>query len=199
MSWILCRASQSSSSREKKHKQGMSNKDMKGMIKLGPTGSQTTGQAWDEKGQTHVYQILLSYEISKINGLQIQYVKEGSSSLVLSDVFGSMSGPSFKSVKLDYPSEYLTWVKVQDGWNSIDWVAFKTNLGKLHGPFPYWSGKVDDCVLATGFHLGDDDNQFGGFHGTADANGLHSLGVYVRPVTSLKTNSALKKHQQHQL
>ncbi|KAL9669825.1 hypothetical protein QQ045_007375 [Rhodiola kirilowii] len=166
------------------------------MIKLGPVGNPSEGKAWDEKGRSQIYQMFISYGVDMLNGLQFQYLDKGS--LVLSDSLGNMSGSNFKLIKLDYPSEYITWVKVKKSLTGIRWMAFKTNLGNLHGPFPPTSLKPDankkvlsedDDMFSTGFDLGN-DNQFGGFYGTFDGNTIRSLGVYVQPMSSMKTTTA---------
>uniref|UniRef100_A0A7N0UI58 Jacalin-type lectin domain-containing protein n=1 Tax=Kalanchoe fedtschenkoi TaxID=63787 RepID=A0A7N0UI58_KALFE len=95
-----------------------------------------------------------------------------------------MSGSHFRAIRLDYPSEYITWVKIQGSWTGVEWIAMKTNLGKFHGPFPFRNNSINDNMLATGYFLGE-ENQFGGFHGSANETGLRSLGVYVQPVSSL--------------
>uniref|UniRef100_A0A7N0UJE7 Jacalin-type lectin domain-containing protein n=1 Tax=Kalanchoe fedtschenkoi TaxID=63787 RepID=A0A7N0UJE7_KALFE len=156
------------------------------LIKLGPVGMPTEGSRFDEKGRSaEVYQLFISYESDKVVGLQVQYIDEESSSLVLTDVYGKMSGSHFRAIKFDYPSEYITWVKIHGSRYGVEWIAMKTNLGKSHGPFPSRNNPIDDYMLATGYFLGE-ENQFGGFHGTGDeTQGLRSLGVHVRPVSSL--------------
>uniref|UniRef100_A0A7N0VD17 Jacalin-type lectin domain-containing protein n=1 Tax=Kalanchoe fedtschenkoi TaxID=63787 RepID=A0A7N0VD17_KALFE len=170
-------------------------KSIREMIKLGPVGQPGEGKSWDEKGRSQIYQMFISYGVDMLNGLQFQYVEKGS--LVLSDPLGNMAGANFKLIKLDYPSEYITWVKIKKSLTGIRWLAFKTNLGNLHGPFPPTSLKPDaykrisddEDMLSTGFDLGN-DNQFGGFYGTYDSNTIRSLGIYVQPMSSMKTASA---------
>ncbi|KAL9670490.1 hypothetical protein QQ045_008043 [Rhodiola kirilowii] len=111
-----------------------------------------------------------------------------------------MAGASFKMIKLDYPSEYITWVKIKESLSTgggIQWLAFKTNLGNMYGPFPptyrnngsimkeHVVNNVND-LLAKEFDLGK-DNQFGGFYGTSDNWRICSLGIYAQPVSSKKT------------
>ncbi|CAM8986037.1 unnamed protein product [Rhodiola kirilowii] len=155
------------------------------MLKLGSVGNAIQGATWDGKGQRDVYQIFISYDSGKLVGLQVQYMDEDSSSLLLSDVFGNMSGSNFRAIKFDYPEEYITWLKIDGSVTGVVGLAMKTNLGKCFGPFPSKSNnEINDEMLATGYYLGE-ENQFGGFHGTADKQrGLRSLGVYVRPVSS---------------
>ncbi|CAM8993126.1 unnamed protein product [Rhodiola kirilowii] len=156
------------------------------MHKLGPVGDSTQGVAWDGKDQRNVYQLFISYDSVKLVGLQVQYMDKESSSLLLSDVYGKMSGSNFRAIEFDYPAEYITWLKIDGSWDSVVRLAMKTNLGKCFGPFPFESDyNINDEMLATGYYLGE-KNQFGGFYGTADKqHGLYSLGVYVQPVLSL--------------
>ncbi|KAL9670526.1 hypothetical protein QQ045_008079 [Rhodiola kirilowii] len=161
------------------------------MFKLGSVGQPCPceyGKKWDYKGRSQVCQIFISYGDDTIYGLRFQYLDKDS--LVLSDRLGSMFGPSFKAIKLDYPSEYITWVKIKSSSRStrVCLLAFKTNLGKLHGPFPPTPSNPDDDMFSSGFDLGN-DNQFGGFYGTSDGYAINSLGIYVQPMSSMKSTS----------
>ncbi|CAM8987528.1 unnamed protein product [Rhodiola kirilowii] len=176
---------------------------MSEMIKLGPVGNTRFGvTVWDEMGRSQIYQIFISYGVDDLlNGLQFQYLN-CSGSLVLSDLFGSMDGSNFKMIKLDCPSEYITWVKIKESvWTvsgGIQWLAFKTNLGNLYGPFPptyrnrdsmkreqHVVNDVND-LFAREFDLGK-DNQFGGFHGSSDRCRISSLGIYAHPLSKKTT------------
>ncbi|CAM8986044.1 unnamed protein product [Rhodiola kirilowii] len=167
------------------------------MLKLGSIGNLEQGTTWDGKDQRDVYQLFISYDSGKLVGLQVQYMDKESSSLLLSDVYGIMSGSNFRAIKFDYPSEYITWLKIEGTFsNGVVRLAMKTNLGKCFGPFPFKSNyEMNDEMLATGYYLGE-ENQFGGFYGTADKlHGLRSLGVYVKPVSSL--DAALAEKSSH--
>ncbi|CAM8989729.1 unnamed protein product [Rhodiola kirilowii] len=140
------------------------------MLKLGSIGNLEQGTTWDGKDQRDVYQLFISYDSGNLVGLQI---------------------------KFDYPSEYITWLKIEGTFsNGVVRLAMKTNLGKCFGPFPFKSNyEMNDEMLATGYYLGE-ENQFGGFYGTADKlHGLRSLGVYVKPVSSL--DAALAEKSSH--
>ncbi|CAK9163170.1 unnamed protein product [Ilex paraguariensis] len=91
-------------------------------------------------------------------------------------------------VRLDYPSEYLTWVSCRvvigtfgafgDGISSL---TFGTNRTK-RGPF----GCPTEGDREFRIQLGP-ERQFGGFHGTTIDNRdrLGSIGVYLKPIKTL--------------
>ncbi|KAL2470278.1 Protein RESTRICTED TEV MOVEMENT 1 [Abeliophyllum distichum] len=156
------------------------------MIKIGPVGSKN-GNGWDEKGRNKIVQIFISHD-DEINSLQFQYAENGT--LVLSDCYGQTTGYKFDVVKLSHPSEYITWISgYKRPWISsyeddshIVSITFGTNHG-TYGPFGQSTGHDKEFV----FQLGD-NRQFGGFHGTADNNGVKSIGVYLKPMTTLDSS-----------
>ncbi|KAL3812273.1 hypothetical protein ACJIZ3_013541 [Penstemon smallii] len=163
--------------------------DDSGMIKIGPVGSKS-GNIWDEKGHNKIFQIFISHD-DEINSIQFQYAENGT--LVLSDLQGRSDGYKFDVVKLNHPSEYVTWISGFKNNNNSHLISitFGTNHGQ-YGPFGQSTGKDKEFL----FRLGE-DRQFGGFHGTADNNSVKSIGVYLKPVAILdsftKTDKALKE------
>ncbi|KAL9671374.1 hypothetical protein QQ045_008942 [Rhodiola kirilowii] len=156
-------------------------------IKL-PAIVRTNGRGmtqWDQKGRSRIRNIFIYYSFVpneegciscwKINGLQFNYVEdEGFTTLVLSDVFGSISGIGFKLIQLDYPREYITELSIYSNANGL---SFKTSLGKLYGQFP-------EGAMKMGYFDFGNSNQFGGLHGTADRSGICSLGARVLQMAS---------------
>ncbi|KAL7123762.1 hypothetical protein ABFS83_14G004000 [Erythranthe nasuta] len=148
------------------------------MIKIGPAGSKN-GTAWDEKGHSKIVQIFVSHD-DEINSLQFEYAENGT--LVLSETHGTSEGYRFDVVKLKHPAEYITYISgyKSSNNNNLCSVTFGTNRGE-YGPYGKFTVNKDKDFI---FRLGD-DRQFGGFHGTADNNGVRSIGVYLQPITSL--------------
>lgn len=181
--------------------------DDSAFIKIGPAGSKN-GTAWDEKGHTKIVQIFVSHD-DEINSIQFQYAENGA--VVLSEVHGTSDGYQFDvvscfyilwfvitiaeavakiifkkshffvQVKFNHPSEYITKVSGYKSSNNshLCSITFGTNRGD-YGPFGKFTSKDKEFV----YRLGE-DRQFGGFHGTADNNGVKSIGIYLKPITSL--------------
>ncbi|CAM8989724.1 unnamed protein product [Rhodiola kirilowii] len=158
---------------------------MDSCIKLPAVGKvdDLTAKTWDHRGRTGIRQIFVSYGSAGVHALRFQYVIwsiiSGSSSAVLSQVFGTIRLTDFQTVQLDYPREHLTSVtiyKSSDQFCGIGGIAFTTDMGKSHGPFP--SNPTGSPVR---YHIGD-GNQFGGFHGNATETALTSIGDEDIPV-----------------
>ncbi|KAJ4839555.1 hypothetical protein Tsubulata_042793 [Turnera subulata] len=134
------------------------------------------GDVWDEKGHAKISQILISYDNSVIHSIQFQYIENGK--LVLSPVHGTSKGDKFDVVTFDPENEFLT--RLSGTYDSSDWSAissltFATNRD-TYGPFG--NDGLDNKFFE--FRCGDFEG-FGGFHGTADPQGLRSIGMYISP------------------
>ncbi|KAL3634655.1 hypothetical protein CASFOL_021709 [Castilleja foliolosa] len=149
----------------------MSNDDSN-FIKIGPAGSQS-GFTWDEKGHNQIVQIFISHYGEEINTIQFQYVENGH--MLLSCKRGGDDGYNFSVVKLNYPSEHITWISGSSFNNCICSITFGTNNGQ-YGPF----GKSNANGKEFKFQVGD--KQFGGFYGTTDHKVIKSIGVYLKPI-----------------
>uniref|UniRef100_A0A5B7B841 Putative inactive protein RESTRICTED TEV MOVEMENT 1-like n=1 Tax=Davidia involucrata TaxID=16924 RepID=A0A5B7B841_DAVIN len=170
------------------------------MIKIGAISCD--GEVWDDKGRSDIVQIFISWTdgtgfTSGINFIQFLYVENGT--LVLSEKHGGKSGNKFNTVKLDYPSEFLTrlsgHVVYRDRGYDVDSITFGTNRG-THGPFGgSFEGTGEDDTFFD-FQMGQ-DRPFGGFHGSTMNGYLQSIGVYVRPIATLSnlnnTTTEIKK------
>ncbi|CAL5337954.1 unnamed protein product [Camellia sinensis] len=150
-----------------------------------------SGEVWDHKGKTELVQIFISRGDYGINFLQFQYVENGN--LVLSEPSLSMNiGNRFETVKLNYPDEFLTSIS---GSYSITYgykvtsITFDTNQGR-YGPF----GQQHQCDREFIFQMGQ-DRQFGGFHGSTKCGELESIGVYVKPITTLNNPAGKVKEE----
>ncbi|KAG8372867.1 hypothetical protein BUALT_Bualt12G0111600 [Buddleja alternifolia] len=164
--------------------------DDSSFIKIGPAGY-NYGNAWDEKGKNKIVQIFVSHGAG-INSIQFQYAENGT--LLLSGGHGSTSydTPKFDVVKLNYPSEYITWISCRTGYSYYDRlcsITFGTNHGQ-YGPF----GQFNSTDKESTFQLGE-NCQFGGFHGTSHHNGVTSIGVYLKPNTTLNHCTAKPKKE----
>lgn len=89
-------------------------------------------------------------------------------------------------IKLDYPSEFLTWIRgyyvdfrpiVIQPATYVTSITFGTNKA-TYGPF----GSHESCDIEFDFKFGTDAS-FGGFHGTTHIHYLESIGVYIKPIT----------------
>ncbi|GFP85257.1 inactive protein restricted tev movement 1 [Phtheirospermum japonicum] len=136
------------------------------------------GNKWDEKGHNQIVQIFICHGYY-VNSIQFQYAENGNRVLSTRHGEGSNNnGSKLDAVKLNYPSEYITWIsgkknKINGYLQSI---TFGTNRGE-YGPF----GQSPSCSNEFTFRLGE--RQFGGFHGTADSLSVTSIGVYLKPIT----------------
>ncbi|KAG8372875.1 hypothetical protein BUALT_Bualt12G0112600 [Buddleja alternifolia] len=151
--------------------------DDSSLVKIGPVGNKN-GNVWEEKGKNKIVQIFISHD-EQINSIQFQYAENGT--LVLSDRQGSNDGYKFDVVKLNHPSEYITWISGHKSYNNshLCSITFGTNNGE-YGPFGRFTGHDKEFS----FRLGE-GRQFGGFHGNSDNNSVKSIGVYLKPNTTL--------------
>ncbi|KAG8372866.1 hypothetical protein BUALT_Bualt12G0111500 [Buddleja alternifolia] len=143
--------------------------------------------AWDEEGKNKIVQIFVSHD-ENINSIQFQYAQNGT--LVLSGRHGSTSKYSrnFDVVELNYPSEYITWISGRTSSGCLCSITFGTNHGQ-YGPFGRFNSSDDEFTLRLG---GNCHSQFGGFHGTSYNDVVASIGVYLKPNTTL--NHSLHKN-----
>ncbi|KAK6146232.1 hypothetical protein DH2020_020101 [Rehmannia glutinosa] len=135
--------------------------DDSSIIKIGPVGNKN-GDTWDEKGHNKIVQIFVCHD-DEINSIQFQYSENGN--LVLSERHGTNDGYKFD---VSYHNSNLCSL------------TFGTNHGE-YGPF----GQFTSHDKEFSFRLGD-DRQFGGFHGNADNKTVKSIGVYLKPITTLE-------------
>ncbi|GFP85259.1 inactive protein restricted tev movement 1 [Phtheirospermum japonicum] len=151
--------------------------DDSSLIKIGPVGNKN-GDSWDEKGHNKIVQIFICHD-DEINSIQFQYVENGN--MALSDRHGNNDGYKFDVAKLNYPTEYITWISGHKSYhnNNICSITFGTNRGE-YGPF----GQSTNYDKEFKFQVGE-DRQFGGFHGTTDQKNVKSIGVYLKPNTTL--------------
>ncbi|XP_042488008.1 inactive protein RESTRICTED TEV MOVEMENT 1-like [Macadamia integrifolia] len=150
-------------------------KEMEMMVKVGPYGR--GGTPWDEKGKSMLTQIFISYDSERVFSIQTAYIQDGK--LQLSDKHGG-NGATFKTVEIDYPSEFLTGIS---GYKyslqcMLKSLTFETNKRKF-GPFGPEEGDHFCIQMGT-------KRFFGGFHGTSDVLCLRSIGVYLKPINPLE-------------
>ncbi|KAG8372865.1 hypothetical protein BUALT_Bualt12G0111400 [Buddleja alternifolia] len=166
--------------------------DDSSFIKIDPVGN-NSGKKWDEKGKNKIVQIFVSHE-ENISSIQFQYAENGT--LVLSGRHGYTSKYSrnFDVVELNYPSEYITWISGRTGSTTSYYsedrlcsITFGTNHGQ-YGPFGGFKSSDKEFTFRLG---GNCHSQFGGFHGTSYNNAVTSIGVYLKPNTTL--NHSLHK------
>ncbi|KAI8011050.1 Protein RESTRICTED TEV MOVEMENT 1 [Camellia lanceoleosa] len=147
-----------------------------------------SGEVWDHKGKTELVQIFISRRDYGINFLQFQYVKNRN--LVLSEPSLSMNiGNRFETVKLNYPDEFLTSISGSYSPSKVTSITFDTNRGR-YGPFGQ-QRQIDSQFI---FQMGQ-DRQFGGFHGSTRDGHLESIGVYVKPITTLNNPAGKVKEE----
>uniref|UniRef100_A0A5B7CAJ3 Putative inactive protein RESTRICTED TEV MOVEMENT 1-like n=1 Tax=Davidia involucrata TaxID=16924 RepID=A0A5B7CAJ3_DAVIN len=156
------------------------------MIKIGTSSG--GGEVWDDKDRSDIVQIFISWTegTKRLNFIQFLYVENGT--LVLSEKRGGMPGNKFKTVKFDYPSEFLTRLSCRGytsycGLNYVSSITFGTNRG-TYGPF----GQAKESDTFYDFDMGQ-DRPFGGFYGTTRDGRLESIGVYVRPIATLNNTT----------
>lgn len=87
--------------------------------------------------------------------------------------------------------EYITSVSGYKSNNDshLCSITFGTNLGGEYGPFGRFREGHDKEF---NFNLGQ-DRQFAGFYGTADDNGVNSIGVYLKPNATLDYYTKLNR------
>ncbi|XP_010542768.1 PREDICTED: inactive protein RESTRICTED TEV MOVEMENT 1-like [Tarenaya hassleriana] len=167
--------------------------DMEKKIKIGPTGTNDPDNHllmnWDDGGRGDISYIFLSFNDTGIISIQFQYVKDGKP--FLTDRYGSgYTADTFETIELKYPEEYLTRIggeyssELVQQYGSfkdphVRMIKFSTNLAE-YGPY---GGRRGYSQKGFAFGLGKSPRQFGGFHGSYDSRGLHSIGVYLFPKT----------------
>ncbi|KAJ6357105.1 hypothetical protein OIU78_005065 [Salix suchowensis] len=129
---------------------------------------------WDHKGRTEISHIYISHDFC-IRNIQFQYVEENGFLSKLSPMpLKNSYGQSFNVVKLAYPDEFLKGIS---GWwnENVNSLTFTTNRD-TYGPFGRKKKEDDEFNFQTG-----DEPLFSGFHGSNDASGLRTIGIYVNP------------------
>ncbi|KAJ4964244.1 hypothetical protein NE237_024183 [Protea cynaroides] len=163
--------------REKKHQLEAPKKQRMETMKVGPHGG-IWGESWDDKGKNLLTHIFISYESGCINSIQTAYVIGTKS--YQSEKHGG-SGKIFKTVELDYPTEFLTGISgfiADDDDIGLKCLTFETNLRKI-GPFGNEEGTAFNIQMGT-------KRCFGGFHGSSDSNYIYSIGVYFTPINPVQ-------------
>lgn len=104
-------------------------------------------------------------------------------------------------MKLKFPIEHITYISGYKSNNHSDVcsITFGTNLGTKYGPFGTFR---EDHDKEFSFNMGQ-DRQFAGFYGTANEDGLKSIGVYLKPNAtldyySLNTNNVVKLNMERE-
>ncbi|PWA60882.1 jacalin-like lectin domain-containing protein [Artemisia annua] len=144
------------------------------MLKLGP--KEMKGEVWDEGGKSEIVQILISHEEDTIRAMQFAYVVDGK--VLLSQIYGELTGLNFDRVTFNRPCEYLVSISGEyDIDGTLVSAAFRTNH-KKYGPF----GGSDDSESGYDKFKYKFGSSFGGFHGSVYNSCVHSIGVYVKPV-----------------
>ncbi|XP_042487596.1 protein RESTRICTED TEV MOVEMENT 1-like [Macadamia integrifolia] len=153
---------------------------METMVKVGPRMYTGLGTSWDDKGQSMLTHIFISYDSKRVHSIQTAYILDGE--VQLSDRHGG-DGLMFKTVEMDYPSEFLTGISGYGdnelGDCMVKSLTFETNRRKF-GPFGTEKGTHFCIQMGTKLRL------FGGFHGTSNSKYLYSIGVYVKPIIPLE-------------
>ncbi|XP_055815347.1 agglutinin alpha chain-like isoform X2 [Solanum dulcamara] len=150
------------------------------------TSSKLKGTTWEDVDVGDIAMIFISYGRT-VSHLQFLYVKDGNFSV--SERHGDHI-ENLEIIKLDYPSEYLIGVNGRHGIFGADRIlksiTFVTNK-KSYGPFPknkptYMTNEDTDFNLNV-----LDDGWLNGFHGTIFGGQLESFGVYIKPMSIIKT------------
>ncbi|KAJ4964134.1 hypothetical protein NE237_024073 [Protea cynaroides] len=81
------------------------------MVKVGPHGS-SSGNTWDDKGKSMLTQIFISYGTTKVRSIQTAHMV--GEKLELSEKHGA-NGRLFKTIDIDYPSEFLIGISGYTG------------------------------------------------------------------------------------
>ncbi|XP_042495950.1 inactive protein RESTRICTED TEV MOVEMENT 1-like [Macadamia integrifolia] len=169
-------------------------KGMEMIVKVGPHGYGHQGNPWEDKGQSMLTHIFISYDSKRVYSIQTACIQDGK--LQLSDKHGG-DGKMFKTVEINYPSEFLTGISGYEENDLGDYMlrslTFQTNRRKF-GPFGLEKG-AHFCI-----QMGTKKQLFGGFHGTSNSLYLYSIGVYVMPInpledTELHTSTVVKKEK----
>ncbi|KAJ4964219.1 hypothetical protein NE237_024158 [Protea cynaroides] len=135
-----------------------------------------TGIPWDDKGQSMLTHIFISYESTYIKSIQTSYISDGRRKF--SSRHGS-NGAMFSMAELDCPSEFLTGISGYKDVNGVNSLTFETNRRKI-GPFGQEKGKHFSIQMGS---------NFGGFHGESFLDYLCSIGVYLKTMDPMLKNS----------
>ncbi|KAL6193661.1 hypothetical protein ACLB2K_034745 [Fragaria x ananassa] len=109
-------------------------------LKVGPFGSDSGGDRFDDGVHSSVRQLVICYSPSSIRYIQIEYDDNGKSYWSQKHGYSSsLSLDKIESIKLDYPEEYLTSIH---GYYKSTWylptyissLTFTSNR-KVYGPF----------------------------------------------------------------
>ncbi|KAF8394059.1 hypothetical protein HHK36_020261 [Tetracentron sinense] len=169
-----------------KKRERRGNQEMR--TKINAVGYPNNGNAWDDVGKAEIIQIFISHGTT-IGFIQFMYVEN--EKVVSSRRIGGTSGNRLDTIDFNYPSEFLTWVSgsFYDSYSyALASITFGTNQG-TYGPFGVNSNKKEKEFC---FRMGD-RRTFAGFHGTHSTSGIHSFGVYIKPVnTVLKPGPSLQ-------
>ncbi|KAL3634653.1 hypothetical protein CASFOL_021707 [Castilleja foliolosa] len=127
-------------------------------------------------GHNKIAQIFISHDHNGIRSIQFQYVEDGTRVMSKRHGYGSY-GSKFDVVKLNYSTEYITWISGYMLSNYLGSITFGTNHGE-YGPFGSLAAKQGEFNLQVG-------DQFGGFHGYFGPTLVNSIGVYLKPTTKI--------------
>ncbi|KAF7145771.1 hypothetical protein RHSIM_Rhsim04G0238400 [Rhododendron simsii] len=141
------------------------------------------------KGQTKEFELRKRLEscFTEYEKVVETYCPYAKGSMAFHDYIHMYAAGDF--VRLSYPSEFLSGIT---GWHVsgiIRSLTFITNK-RTDGPFGGVAGNIDSAFE---YKLGE-DNKFARFHGTAGTYNLNSIGVYLKPMTTLTNVNNAKGH-----
>ncbi|XP_024191810.1 jacalin-related lectin 3 [Rosa chinensis] len=161
----------------------MSLKDYSGekiLWKLGPFGTESGGESFDDGAHSTVRQLLIAHDGVGVGTIQIEYDVNGIS--FRADKYGDQTGSDhIDTIKLDYPYEYLISVhgrycKFWPLTTVISSLTFRSNK-KSYGPY----GNEDQHDKS--FSIQAPGNMIVGFHGRASGfKGIRAIGAYLKPI-----------------
>ncbi|XP_050372399.1 uncharacterized protein LOC126790267 [Argentina anserina] len=159
-------------------------------LKVGPFGSDSGGDRFDDGVHTAVRQVVICYAPSSIRYIQIEYDDNGKSYWSPKHGYSSsLSLDKIETIKLDYPDEYLTSIH---GYYKSTWylptyvssLTFTSNR-KVYGPYGDYEneGRKYFTIQVSG-------SKIVGFHGRSDDwFDLRALGAYLKPVVHIQQYS----------
>ncbi|XP_031404336.1 jacalin-related lectin 3 isoform X2 [Punica granatum] len=159
-------------------------------VSLGPWGGQD-GFKWDDGMYSTVRQIVIAHGAG-IDYIQIEYDRKGSS--VWSEKHGGKGGNKVDTVKLNYPTEYLTSIQgyygsfLNMGAVIVRSLTFHSNM-RSYGPFGVEQG--------SSFALSMTGGKIVGFHGKSGWY-LDAIGVHLKPYQEQKKSKILVQGLQTQ-
>lgn len=160
-------------------------------LKVGPFGSDSGGERFDDGVHSTVRQVVVCSSLSSILYIQIEYDDDGSSSWSRKHGCRNPIGvDKIETVKLDYPNEYLTSIHgyYTDSWyypTYITSLTFTSNR-KVYGPFGNYDneGRKYFTIQVSG-------SKIAGFHGRSDEwFDLRAIGAYLKPLVHIQQNSS---------